>query len=356
MSSLRRQPRVLPLLLSLALLAVSTASSAADETVLPAAHMIDGVPWHKQITGISCGAGSLEIVFDYWGPDIDQKEIADVARTSSSGTWPADIVRTGHFSHLSAAMGRFYPSMVPEAGFTDRAIGYAAFSHAGTTFWLEDLKALIAADIPVIVLMAYAPDGDVGHYRVVVGYDDTQSLIYFSDTWGRDIMQPSGFTGVISWSYADFETAWNYTDYSTEPFFGAVILPWQVELSLTSKTSKKAKGTIDARITYPCPAPMDADDFPARAVIARIDLPEGMHLMDESSVIEIGNMAAGETRTVSWRVGWDADTDLTDRTVMVTASGIVDGSVPDAAWAGNTCYYPAYDYTDEIGGEGRLDF
>lgn len=327
---------------------------SAAETALPTAYMISDVPWHKQITGISCGAGSLEIVFDYWGPDIDQKEIADVARTSSSGTWPADIVRTGHFSHLSAAMGSFYPSMVPEAGFTARAIGYAAFSHAGHTFWLDDLKALVAADLPVIVLMAYAPDGDVGHYRVVVGYDDDQQLIYFSDTWGRDIMKPSGFTGVIAWSYANFESAWNYTDYSELPFFGAVILPWQVALRYTGSATAGSTITVEADITYPCPYPMDKTEFPARSVMATIDLPEGMHLTNPASVIEIQDMAAGETVTVTWTVACDEA--ASGKSITVSASGIVDGWVPDAAWAGNTRYYPAYNYTDEIGGQGFLGF
>ena len=212
------------------------------------------------------------------------------------------------------------------------------------------------ADIPVIVLMAYAPDGDVGHYRVVVGYDDEQSLIYFSDTWGRDIMKPSGFTSVISWSYADFETAWNYTDYSALPYFGAVLMPWQVELTLSETGDNSSKGALSVQITYPCPAPMDTDDFPAREAIATIDLPEGMQLADQTqnSVIELGTMSAGETRTLTLPVIWDENT--TDRTVTATASGIVDGSVPDAAWAGKKRYYPAYDYTDEIGGQGQLDF
>ena len=331
------------------------AARAADDPVdLPAAHMISDLPWHKQITGISCGAGSLEIVFDYWGPDINQKEIADVARTSSSGTWPADILRTGHFSHLSSAMGSFYPSMVPEAGFTARAIGYAAFSHSGNTSWLDDLKALIARDMPVIVLMGYTPDGDVGHYRVVLGYDDTRELIYFSDTWGRDIMKPSNFTGVISWSYADFEKGWSYTDYSDLPYFGAVILPWHVALSRKGKAAPGSTITIVARITYPCPAPMDGSLFPARSAMATIDLPDGMTLVDASSAIEIGDMAAGATRTVSWKVRCLGD--IEGQAATVTASGIIDGSVPDASWAGNTNYYPAYAYTDEIGGAGSLQF
>ena len=322
---------------------------------LPESYMIENVIWHKQITGISCGAGSLEIVFDYWGPDIDQKEIADVARTSSSGTWPADIVRTGHFSCLSTAMGSFYPSMIPEAGFTARPTGYAAFSHSSNTFWLEELKSLIASDIPVIVLMAYSPDGDVGHYRVVVGYDDAQQLIYFSDTWGRDIMKPSDFTGVISWSYLDFKLGWNYTDYSDLPYFGAVILPWTVELSYKGKTAPGSVMTVNARITYPCPAPMDPSQFPARAVMAGIELPQGMTLIDEAiDFVQIGEMKAGDSTVVSWKVRCDED--VSGKRIDVTATAFVDGAVPEAAWAGNTQYYPAYEYTDLIGGEGSLQF
>ncbi|MBU0944270.1 MAG: C39 family peptidase [Proteobacteria bacterium] len=342
----------------LSLLVMTGTGFAADKkvtSVLPESYMIENVPWHKQITGISCGAGSLEIVFDYWGPDIDQKEIADVARTSSSGTWPADIVRTGHFSRLSSAMGSFYPSMLPEEGFTARPIGYAAFSHSGNTFWLEELKSLIAGDIPVIVLMAYAPDGDVGHYRVVVGYDDAQQLIYFSDTWGRDIMKPSDFTGVISWSYADFELCWNYTDYSDLPYFGAVILPWTVELSYQGEISPGSVMTVDARITYPCPAPMDTSQFPARAVMVEIELPQGMTLIDEESgFVQIGEMAAGDTAVVTWEVRCDEEV-LGER-INITATALVDGAVPVAVWAGNASYYPAYEYTDLIGGEGSLQF
>ena len=330
-----------------------SAAIGAAKDGLPDSHIIADVPWHKQITGISCGAGALEIVFDYHGPDIDQKEIANVARTSSSGTWPADIVRTGHFSCLSSAMGFFYPAVVPEAGFEERPIGYAAFSHASKTHWLDKLKRLIANDYPVIVLMGYEPDSDsVGHYRVVIGYDDNQELIYFSDPWGRDIMQPSNFTGVISWSYADFIAGWNYTDYSDLPFFGAVIIPWEIDLSVDTEEDEIS---VEAKITYPCPEPMDSKQYPARDVVAEIHLPEGVVLAaGESSSVDLGDMAAGKRKTVTWHLTYEGD--LSGKEIKVTADGIIEGSVPDAAWAGNKNYYPAYAYEDIIGGEAVLQF
>ena len=89
-----------------ALLLTQSAGAAA----LPAAHLIAGVPWHVQQNDLSCGDGALEIAYDYWGADVDQKEIADVARTSSIGTWSFDILRARQFSGLSAAQGAFYPA------------------------------------------------------------------------------------------------------------------------------------------------------------------------------------------------------------------------------------------------------
>ena len=327
-----------------------------QDSGLPAAHIIKNVPWHQQINGLTCGAGSLEIIFDYYGEDIRQKEIADVARTSSSGTWAPDIVRAGHFSVLSSAQGSFYPHDAPKAGFEERAIGYAAFSHNSDELWLEELKNLIANDIPVIVLMKYTPDGSVGHYRVVIGYDDIQGQIYFSDTWGRDIKRLFIEPGVISWSYEDFQQGWNYTEYGTEyPYFGAVILPWNITLNTQEDIVPGSEFTVEASITYPCPAPMDTTKFPAKNVIAHIELPDGMQLIEGRYDESIDDLQAGGTAEVTWKVKVSGDANIDGSSIKVTASGEISGSVPNAFWAGVKNYYPAYDYSDLIGGEAVLD-
>jgi hypothetical protein len=43
-------------------------------------HLID-VPFHYQDIEYYCGPAALQMVFDYYGEDINQSEIADVART-----------------------------------------------------------------------------------------------------------------------------------------------------------------------------------------------------------------------------------------------------------------------------------
>jgi len=326
------------------------AGATTAKTTLPRAHMIANVPWHQQINGIDCGAASLEIVFDYWGPDIDQKEICNVARQSSMGIWTPDIVRAGQFSHLSDAQGSFYPNIGPYGGYKGRSLGYAAFSHTSPAPcpWLNELKALIANDIPVIVLMKYYPLGGAGHYRVVIGYDDDQQLIYFSDPWGRDLNHLTDWTGVISWKYSDFQMGWNYSEYGApNPYFGAAIMPWSVDLTVKGKTTSGSVIKVTACIKYQCPKPFDNTQYPAENAHAHITLPEGTTLLG-SSTISLGTICAGSSTTVTWRVL--CNTDATGKAISVSAWGVISGWVPEAHWVGNVSY-PAYNYTDEIGGE-----
>jgi hypothetical protein len=323
---------------------------AAAKTTIPKAHMIAGVPWHQQLNGLSCGAASLEITYDYWGPDVDQKEIMNVARTSSMGTWTPDIVRAGHFSYLSNAQGNFFPAAGPLGGYEERHLGYAAFSHTSSEFWLNELKTLVANDIPVIVLMKYYPWGGGGHYRVVIGYDDDQQLIYFSDPWGRDLNHLTDWTGVISWSYSDFQMGWDYCEYGVmEPYFGAVAMPWSIDVSVKGEATAGSVIDVAVSVEYPCPEPFDETQYPAQNTTLQIAVPEGMTLLRGSSTVSIGTLSSASTTRITWKLLCDED--ATGKEIRVSAWGIISGWVPEAHWNGQAVYYPAYSYVDAIGGE-----
>jgi hypothetical protein len=51
----------------------------ASASSLPDAYQIAGVPQHKQINALLCGPGALELLFDFWGADINPKAIASRA-------------------------------------------------------------------------------------------------------------------------------------------------------------------------------------------------------------------------------------------------------------------------------------
>lgn len=323
---------------------------------LPAKHMISSMTQYSQVTGLMCGPGSLSSIFDYFGPKISQRAISDVARTSSMGTYVQDIVRSGHFSKLSAAQGRFYPQDVPKAGFDERSLGFAAFGHAQDTPWLEGLKGLVAQDIPVIMLMLFGTDPDSGgHYRVLVGYDDTLGEAYFIDPWGRDLKHITNADGTITWPYSDLLLSWNYAEYGTsQPYFGAAIMPWKVSISTQGSIKAGNQISVTANVTYPCPAPFNCASYPASASSLKIELPTGMRLVDDSAEITLGNLPAGGVAAASWKV--IVDSIPAGQSLIVTGSGNISGWVPEAHWAGDKVYYPAYAYDDLIGGSAELKF
>lgn len=366
-----RNKNVLIVMVILIIFSFANLADSTDETTsLPKAHLISDVPYHTQITGLSCGPAALEILYDFWGEDIDQKAIADVTRSSSIGTYTWDMVRAGFFSHLSRAHGRFFPRNAPKTGYPERPLGYVSFDYSSDTFWWSSLKGLIALDIPVILFMKFAPDDDTAHYRVIVGYDEEEGVVYFVDPWGRDLDRRTNLDGTITWSMTDLENAWNYTGYGTSrPYWGTVMMPWTVTIHTKGETTAGSVLEVTAEITYPCPQPFDCSAYSASNIGAEITLPPGMYVLGGSSRIDIGCLQAGETVTVIWNVKLDADGSGSPITVKVT--GLVSGAVPevgkdskkykkadkakDNEKNGNKNLYPAYTYTDEVGVEESIE-
>ncbi|VVB72471.1 Peptidase_C39 like family protein [uncultured archaeon] len=328
-------------------------ASSEDNLGLPAYHMIANVPWHQQMNGLFCGEGVLEEVYDYYGPDINQKAIADAARSSSAGTWSFDMVRAGHFSNMSSAQGRFFPHDSPESGYPERALGYASFPYSSDKFWLADLKSLIAADTPVILLMTFEPNGGGGHYRTAIGYDDSMGIIYFSDPWGRDQKHQTNKTGITAWTYEELQSGWNYTaEGESHPYWGMVMMPWSVNVKISGPLKPGSNAIVTADIAYHCPPPFNASMYPAKDAVAMIILPEGISLDSGSTNVFLGKILAGSDAKSAWKVRIDEP--VSGKTIMVRAQGKVSGQVPEAHWTGVSVSYPPYIYTDAIGGNGSV--
>jgi hypothetical protein len=345
---------VITVFLALSLLATISAAgpATASSGSPPSSHMI-AVPWHQQMNGLFCGEGILEVVYDYWGPDIEQKQIANVARSSSAGTWSFDMVRAGQFSNMSSAQGRFFPNAVPTAGYPERALGYASFPYSSDKFWLDSLKGLIAADIPVILLMTFEPDGGGGHYRAAIGYNDTIGKVYFSDPWGRDQNHQTNWTGITAWTYDELQSGWNYTaEGEAHPYWAMVIMPWHINIKTSGEFSPGSTAIVTAEVSYPCPKPFDSALFPVRDAKAVIILPDGMRLVSGSNTISLGEMIGGSSKKSSWKVAIDKP--QIGKELRVTAYGIMSGHVPEARWTGEQKSYQPYDYSDAIGGEAVL--
>ena len=139
-----------------------TASLAHAEA--PKSLKMDGVPRVKQLKNY-CGPAALSSVLRYLGRDVSQEAIGQAIYDGQSGaTSGADLLLYG------------------------RENGFSAYSwNSGTA----DVKAKLAAGLPVIVLQQNSLTDSSGHYRVLTGYDDNASKFYVMDPYYDDITELS---------------------------------------------------------------------------------------------------------------------------------------------------------------------
>jgi hypothetical protein len=376
------RPVVLALLALLLALAVAGPAMAADAatTDLPESYIIEDVPLWQQVDAFSCGASAAQMVMDSWGPFIDQNEVRAAARTgrgkapeTARGTAVPDVARAGQFSFLSESIGEAYGETI--WGYTARPLGYGAFyygldseaSQDEVLAWLDQLKAIVAAGYPVICLTDWLPDMYGPHYRVVVGYDDAKGVIYFNDPWVREFRndigargsfaqlkgEPSPSTyGYMEWSYADWLDVWSLPgdDWGQPGYnYNAVLIaPWEVEIEAPEAVAAGETFDVTATVTYPCLEPFATGAwpaFPASATTIDLVVPDGWSVAGGAGA-PVGVLEAGES--ASWTFTVTAGGDAGDFAIGATGSGLVSGSLEERA------QFPAYDYTDLIGGSDEV--
>jgi parallel beta-helix repeat protein len=275
------------------------------------------VPYHNQINSFYCGPATLEMVFDFYGADVNQLEIGDVARTTCYGTYTCDMIRAAHFSNMSTS---FSGSTI---GYSARKLGYAAFEYAGMT--IDELKSLITAGYPIIVATTW-------HFRVAVGYDSTQ--VTFQDPlYGMRI----GLT------YEAFDADWNYSGH-----WALLVMPWKIHLSPLRSISLGDVVNVTASINYPCSQPFCSEQYPALFANATIALSEGLTLSlgeEAKKIINNDTLTGGASASVTWSVQATA---LGNQMISVEAEGEVWGFDPPIP-----PYPELYFYEDRIGGSGE---
>lgn len=296
------------------------------------------VPFHFQETPYNCGPAALHMVFDYWGVEIVQPEIASAANTiPSQGTPRLDLRRAGHFSHLSTAVLR--PHI---RGYTKRSLGYASlvgdWSQPG---WYEtryeDMKRLVYEGYPLILVTWYDPSFTVGHYRVLKGYNDHLDAFFIHDPWysgtywGPDLFIAQHILLDVLWMFGDNER------------WALLAAPWNVSVAAPDSTVIGQEFRVTAVVTYPGPYRFDGLDLveEPKASIGfgtAIDLSEG-----ETATKQLEITTSGSADTVSWRLVASRDFSGGPVEIEVMASGIVTDS---------SLSYPFY--RDEIGGASSV--
>lgn len=294
------------------------------------------VPFYYQDSSYYCGEASLEMVFDYWGPDISQDDIGYVADVVPYlGTSRENMLRASHFSWISTAIQN--PAL---EGYDERSLGYCGsyqswnrFSHFITRY--EDLKNLISSDNPVVAVTWYSGSHTVGHYRVVKGYDDNLDVFIVHDPW---------YTPPYSGPDFHFNQAFFVDDlWLVGNRWGLFSAPWRVDIVVDSLVGTDQLFTASAEFEYRGPHPFE-NQYPADSIQAEIILPWGYQIVNPASAtIHFATEPSGYIDNAVWQISAPAGASGPD-TIRVEVKGKISGSNDS---------YPSYQ--DWIGGIGEVE-
>jgi predicted double-glycine peptidase len=298
------------------------------------------VPFYYQEKDYYCGPAALQMVFNYYGENVSQFEIANVARTIGDPlytTYADELRRAGQFSNMSTSRGDELPENI--TGYTLRSLGYAAFESQGMS--LAALENFTGQGKPLILLMWYSSHHVSTHYRVVTGYNATH--VFLHDPWNKPLWNGTYGGPNLAFNNSQFLDLWSYYDN-----WALYVSPWRLNVSMPAYVRTGAPFQVESSIVYPAPPPGALDAYPASSCNASITLPANLSLANgevQMKKIGTGSLDAGTNSIVRWTL--IANSSVTGN-VSITADGMISGSV------GPSGNYSAYVYSDRIG--AAVDF
>ena len=294
------------------------------------AYDIQGVPYHVQQTNLWCGPASLEMVFDYWGEDVSQAEIAGVANAGDEGVYTDELVRAAHFSQLSTSFQN--PSL---HGYTARKLGYAVSDNQWSSGdGYTDLKTLIKNNYPVLALTYYDTGHSSNHFRVVKGFSDPLNTFIVHDPW----YNAPYFGPDVNFNQQTFvDNLW-----TTFNRWGMVAAPLQVSLSKPSSVSAGQSFQVGTNVAYPGPVTPLAGQYECTNPTATLQLSSDYQLAGGQTADQAiaGLTSTGSSGTADWTV--------VAKNAKSSTSGISAMAKANAAGWSNDYH----SYTDLIGGVG----
>lgn len=150
---------------------------------LPSAHMVTGGTQVFQ-TFNNCGPASLSMALSYYDIQVSQKEIGDRLRPWQNAQGDNDD-KSVTLEELAGEAERY---------------GLAAYYRpAGNS---EMVKRFISLGLPVITRTWLKVNDDIGHYRVVKGYDEN-GIVQDDSLQGKD----------LRYSWQEFDAIWSKFNY-----------------------------------------------------------------------------------------------------------------------------------------------
>jgi tetratricopeptide (TPR) repeat protein len=152
---------------------------------IPTSHVI-AQQTHIYQSFNNCGPASLSMLFSYNGMTVSQEELGQKLRPYQN----------------AAGIDDDKSVTIEELATEAESHGLKAYHRRNGS--LHILKQLIANDIPVLVRTWLNPDEDIGHYRIVRGFNDTTQKLLQDDSYQGDNLE---------YDYEIFEAMWQPFNY-----------------------------------------------------------------------------------------------------------------------------------------------
>jgi len=163
------------------------------------------VPYYTQGSLPWCGIYCVAMVNQWWNGvdlgdgDVQAQKLADVVDTFSLWAWspnygllPWQIEELMQNLHLADDS---YENFQWTWWGTMKSL-----AESGTSYYSDDIKGMLASDLPVVCLINAEGTGSIpNHYVLAIGYDDTLSEIYINDS-GSWVGWP-GFDVAVDYDY-----------------------------------------------------------------------------------------------------------------------------------------------------------
>ncbi len=163
-------------------------TSSPAQTKLPAIPDREVLPGGKQVfqTFNNCGPASLSMTLSYYNINISQEQLGDQMRPYQNQAGDND------------------DKSVTFAEMAKKAEEYDFIVYQRPAGDIDMIQQIIAQDLPVVVKTWLNPDEDIGHFRVVKGYDKTKEVLIQDDSYqGKN----------IAYSYNEFNDLWQVFNY-----------------------------------------------------------------------------------------------------------------------------------------------
>ena len=192
------------------------------------------IPTHTYQTFNNCGPATLSMALSFYGVNVSQKELGEAMRPYQVASGDNDDKTI--FTHE----------------FVDWAKEYGVEAVGRVNGNIDTLKTFTANGIPVVVKTWLNMNEDIGHFRIVRGFDESKQVIIQDDSYeGRNRKIP----------YYDFLSMWQPFNYAyiilykpdQEELIKAIIggewdgiVDWQNSLTRAQKETE-----LDAANPYP---------------------------------------------------------------------------------------------------------